>query len=95
MGGTLSGLNRPAATGFSFYLAIPTLGAATLYSLAKDLGAVTGGLLDLSIGMVVSFITSLLAMGWLLRYIAKHDFKGFAVYRIIAGIAILLFFRWP
>ena len=96
VGGMLSGLDRSAATGFSFYLAIPTLGAATLYSLAKDYGAITGGgLFDLTIGMVVSFITSLVAMGWLLRYIAKHDFKGFAVYRIIVGIAILLFFGWP
>jgi undecaprenyl-diphosphatase len=96
VGGMLSGLDRSAATGFSFYLAIPTLGAATLYSLIKDFGAVTGGsLLDITIGMVVSFITSLVAMGWLLRYIAKHDFKGFAVYRIVAGIAILLFFGWP
>lgn len=43
--------------------------------------------------MVVFFITFLIAMGWLLSYIAGHDFKGFAVYRIIAGIAILLFFR--
>lgn len=96
VGGMLSGLNRPAATGFSFYLAIPTLGAATLYSLAKDFGSISGsGLIDITIGMVVSFITSLLAMGWLLRYIAKHDFKGFAVYRVIAGVAILLFFGWP
>lgn len=43
VGGMLSGLNRPAATEFSFYLAIPTLGAATLYSLAKDFRSVTGG----------------------------------------------------
>lgn len=94
VGGMLSGLDRAAATGFSFYLAIPTLGAATLYSLVKDFGIITGGdLLDLTIGMVVSFITSLLAMGWLLRYISRHDFKGFAVYRILAGIAILLLFR--
>lgn len=96
VGGMLSGLDRPAATGFSFYLAIPTLGAATLYSLVRDFGAVTGGgLLELAIGMGVSFITSLLAMGWLLRYIARHDFKGFALYRIVAGVAILLFFGWP
>lgn len=96
VGGMLSGLNRSAATGFSFYLAIPTLGTATLYSLAEDFGAVTGGrLFNLTIGMVVFFITSLIALGWLLRYITKHDFKGFAVYRIIAGIAILLFFGWP
>lgn len=93
--GLLSGLDRPAATGFSFYLAMPTLGAATLYSLVKDIGAISGaGFVDLGIGLVVSFITALLAIGWLLRYIAKHDFRGFAVYRILAGIAVLLVFGW-
>ena len=95
VGGLLSGLDRPAATSFSFYLAMPTLGAATVYSLVKDVGAISGaGLVDLSIGLVVSFVTALLAIGWLLRYIAKHDFRGFAVYRIVAGIVILLIFGW-
>ena len=94
VGGLLSGLDRPAATSFSFYLAMPTLGAATVYSLVKDVGAISGaGLVDLSIGLVVSFVTALLAIGWLLRYIAKHDFRGFAVYRIMAGIVILLSLR--
>ncbi len=96
VGGMLSGLTRPAATSFSFYLAMPTLGAATLYSLLKDIGSISGaGLTNLAVGLVVSFITALLAIGWLLRYIAKHDFRGFAVYRIVAGTVILLVFGWP
>lgn len=95
VGGLLSGLDRPAATSFSFYLAMPTLGAATLYSLVKDVGAISGaGFVDLAIGLVVSFVTALFAIGWLLRYIAKHDFRGFAVYRVVAGIVILLVFGW-
>lgn len=95
VGGLLSGLDRPAATSFSFYLAMPTLGAATVYSLVKDIGTISGaGFIDLGIGLVVSFITALLAIGWLLRYIAKHDFRGFAVYRIVVGVIILLIFEW-
>jgi undecaprenyl-diphosphatase len=90
MGGMLVGLNRPTATGFSFFLSIPTLGAASLYSLMKDLqGVGEHGLVNISIGLFTSFIVSLLAIGWLLRYVSKHNFRGFAIYRIIAGVVIL------
>lgn len=95
VGGMISGMNRTAATGFSFYLAIPTLGAATLYSLVKDLGTIDDDLLALVIGAGMSFATSLIAMGWLLRYISEHSFRGFAIYRILAGIVILLIFGLP
>ena len=90
MGGMLVGLNRPTATGFSFFLSIPTLGAASLYSLMKDLqGVGEHGLLNIGIGLFTSFIVSLLAIGWLLRYVSKNSFRGFAVYRIVAGLVIL------
>ncbi|WP_409421588.1 undecaprenyl-diphosphate phosphatase [Pseudaeromonas sp. ZJS20] len=90
MGGMLTGLDRPTATGFSFFLSIPTLGAASLYSLLKDLDGVSqSGLIDISIGLITSFVVSLLAIGWLLRYVSKHSFRGFAVYRILVGIGIL------
>jgi len=90
MGGMLVGLNRPTATGFSFFFSIPTLGAASLYSLMKDLQGVSDhGLLNISIGLFTSFIVSLLAIGWLLRYVSKNSFRGFAVYRIVAGLVIL------
>ncbi|MBB6097990.1 undecaprenyl-diphosphatase [Deinobacterium chartae] len=93
VGGMLTGLSRPAATTFSFYLSIPTLGGASLYSLLKDWDAIrTQGFADIAIGMVTSFVVALLAIGWLLRFISKNDFKGFAVYRIIAGTVILVFF---
>lgn len=95
IGGMLTGLSRPAATEFSFYLSMPTLGAASLYSLLKHRDEVaTQGWGVVAIGLVVSFIVALLAIGWLLRYISRHDFKGFAVYRVFAGIAILLFFHF-
>jgi undecaprenyl-diphosphatase len=93
IGGLLIGLNRPVATAFSFYLAIPTLGIATLYELFS---AVRDGIVQaeqlpiLGVGTVVSFFVALAAIAWLLRYVATHDFRAFGVYRIIAGIVILL-----
>lgn len=90
MGGMLAGMSRSAATGFSFYLSMPVLGGASIYSLVKDMENLGNhGIENVVIGLVVSFITSLLAIGWLLKFISKHNFKGFAIYRIIAGIVIL------
>jgi undecaprenyl-diphosphatase len=91
VGGMLAGLPRETATAFSFYLALPTLGGATLYDFLKHYKelAAAGGLVNLAIGTVVAFISALLAISWLLRYIAKNDFRGFAWYRIIGGIVIL------
>ena len=48
----------------------------------------------LLVGMGVSFVTALLAIGWLLKYVARHDFRGFAVYRMLAGLAILGWALW-
>jgi undecaprenyl-diphosphatase len=91
VGGLLSGLDRETATAFSFYLAIPTLGGATLYKLLKNLHQIAsqGAALNLAIGTTVAFITAWLAIGWLLRYVAHHDFRSFAVYRILAGLLII------
>ncbi|WP_161882493.1 undecaprenyl-diphosphate phosphatase [Deinococcus alpinitundrae] len=91
LGGMLTGLDRPTATKFSFYLGIPVLGGATLLDFVKhrdDLG--TAGLTNVGIGFVVSFIVAYFVIGWLLRFVSTHDFKGFAVYRIIVGILILV-----
>ena len=90
LGGMLTGLDRPTATKFSFYLGIPVLGGATLLDFVKhrnDLG--TAGLTNVGIGFVVSFIVAYFVIGWLLRFVSTHDFKGFAVYRIVIGIVIL------
>ncbi len=92
-GGMLSGLSRETATGFSFYLAIPTLGAATVVDLLltiKDQGISGDGLLFLGIGTIVSGIVAWFAVGWLLRYISRNTFIPFGYYRIAAGIVILL-----
>lgn len=95
IGGLLTGLDRPTATAFSFYLSIPTLGLATLYALIKGREVLNGAQFGpLLVGLAVSFVTALLAIGWLLRYVSRHDFRGFAVYRILAGLAILGWALW-
>ncbi|WP_407541166.1 undecaprenyl-diphosphate phosphatase [Deinococcus radiomollis] len=93
VGGLLSGMNRVTATAFSFFLGIPLLGAAGLYSIYKarnTISQVAGGTSALLIGTVVSFIVALASVSWLLRYVSRHDFRGFAIYRVVAGIVILV-----
>lgn len=90
--GLAVGLNRPTATALSFYLSIPVMILASGYKLFKyggEVSQISGGWPAIIIGVIVSFITALLAITWLLRYIARHNFRGFAVYRIIAGFMIL------
>ena len=90
IGGMLFGLSRPAATEFSFFLAIPTLLAATGYELVRNRALlVAGDLAMIGVGFVVAFISALLVVRWLLRYVAHHDFVPFAWYRIAFGLVIL------
>ncbi|MBI1772619.1 MAG: undecaprenyl-diphosphate phosphatase [Burkholderiales bacterium] len=91
VGGMLFGLSRKAATEFSFFLAIPTLLGATVYSLYKareDLSMVD--LPMFSLGTVAAFISAFFCVRWLLRYISSHNFNVFAWYRIAFGIMILI-----
>lgn len=91
IGGMAVGLNRRTATLFSFYLAIPVLGGATVVDLLLSLDEMQSeGFLYLAVGLVVSFIVALLAIGWLLRYVARNNFIPFGYYRIAAGVVILL-----
>mgnify|MGYP000939290585 FL=1 len=90
IGGMLLGLSRKAATDFSFYLAIPTLIGAGVYSLYKERALLTMADVPLfSVGLVVSFLSAWLCVRWLLRFIATHSFVGFAWYRIAFGIVVL------
>jgi undecaprenyl-diphosphatase len=90
MGGMLFGLSRPAATEFSFFLAIPTLLAATAYEFIRNRHLLASGdLAQIGIGFVVAFISAFIAVRALLRYVAHHDFLPFAWYRIAFGIVIL------
>lgn len=93
LGGMLFGLSRQTATEFSFFLAIPTMFAATAYDLLKNYK-----LLSLSdtpmfiVGFTTAFISALMVIKMLLRFVATHDFKVFAWYRIIFGAIVLLYF---
>ncbi len=90
IGGMLLGLSRKAATDFSFFLAIPTLIGAGVYSLYKERALLTLGDLPLfGVGLLFSFVSAWICVRWLLRYIATHDFVPFAWYRIAFGIVVL------
>ena len=91
LGGLCLGLRRPLATEFSFLLAIPTIGAATVYDLLKsrDVLAVAD-VPFFSVGLIVSFFVALVVVRWLLAYVRTHDFRPFAVWRIVVGATILL-----
>jgi undecaprenyl-diphosphatase len=90
IGGLLFGLSRKAATEFSFFLAIPTLTAATFYEMVKyrSLFHAHDGWL-FAVGSATSFVSAFLCVRWLLRYISHHDFSAFAWYRIAFGLAVL------
>lgn len=91
IGGMAAGMDRRTATQFSFFLAIPTLGAATLVELAgalDDIEASEFGLLI--IGTAVSAVVAWLAVRWLIRYVSRHSFVPFGIYRVVIGGALLL-----
>lgn len=93
MGGLIFGLSRTAATEFSFFLAIPTMLAATVYDVSKNWDLFT--LADLpmfAVGFVMSFVAAMLAVKALLRYVASHTFVPFAWYRIVFGLLVLAYF---
>jgi undecaprenyl-diphosphatase len=90
IGGMLFGLSRKVATEFSFFLAVPTLVAAGVYSLWKERALLSAADLPMfSVGFAVSFVSALLCIRWLIRYVSRHDFVPFAWYRIAFGIAVL------
>ena len=90
IGGMLLGMSRKAATDFSFYLAIPTLIGAGVYSLYKERALLSMADVPMfAVGLVFSFLSAWLCVRWLLRYIATHSFVVFAWYRIAFGIVVL------
>jgi undecaprenyl-diphosphatase len=90
IGGLFFGLSRQAATEFSFFLAVPTLSAATLYQLYKERHLLSADDLGLwVVGFISAFASAFLCVRWLLRYIMSHDFTLFAWYRIAFGIVVI------
>jgi undecaprenyl-diphosphatase len=93
MGGMVFGLDRKTATEFSFFLAIPTMLAATVYELLKSWGGLTAADLPIfAIGLVVAFVSALVAVRGFIHFISRHDFRPFAWYRIIVGLILLAYF---
>ena len=91
IGGMLLGLSRQAATDYSFFLAIPTLIGASVYSLYKERALLSMADIPLFIvGLVFAFISAWLCVRWLLKYISTHNFVPFAWYRIAFGIVVLV-----
>ncbi|MBZ9713709.1 undecaprenyl-diphosphate phosphatase [Deinococcus multiflagellatus] len=92
LGGMVLGLDRATATKFSFYLGVPTLGGAALLNLIQERELIFReiGLTNVLLGAGVSFVTAYLAIGWLLRFVSTNTFKGFAVYRVVVGVLILV-----
>ncbi len=96
LGAILLGVARPAGAEFSFFLAIPTmLGASALKLLKFMLSGVSASGMEVAVlivGCVVSFLVSLLVIRALMDYVRKHSFAAFGVYRIVLGLAVLVYF---
>jgi undecaprenyl-diphosphatase len=97
IGGMLFGLSRKAATEFSFFLAVPTLIAAGLYDLWKNRELLSAADVPIfGVGSVVAFLSAFMVIRWLIRYVATHDFRPFAWYRIAFGLVVIAtwYFGW-
>ncbi|HBC69065.1 MAG: undecaprenyl-diphosphate phosphatase [Duodenibacillus sp.] len=91
IGGLVLGLSRKAATEFSFFLSIPTIFGATVYDLWKSRDILTAANLpSITVGFVVSFISAIFVVRWLLRFVSTNNFKGFGWYRICFGLVVLI-----
>jgi len=91
IGGMLMGLSRKAATDYSFFLGIPTLVGAGVYSLYKERALLSMDDLPLfATGLVFAFLAAWVCVRWLIRYVSSHTFVPFAWYRIAFGILILV-----
>jgi undecaprenyl-diphosphatase len=91
IGGMLLGLSRKAAMDFSFFLAMPTLIGAGVYSLYKERAVLSMADIPMfSVGLLFSFISAWICVRWLLRYISSHSFVPFAYYRIAFGLVVLV-----
>jgi undecaprenyl-diphosphatase len=100
-GGQIAGMSRASALEFSFFVSMPVMAAATLYDLLKSVygkganavgvsGLDAHGWVVLAIGFVVSFIVAYGAVAWFMAWVRRHGFVPFAIYRIIAGAAVLI-----
>ena len=100
--GQIAGMSRAAALEFSFFVSMPTMAAATLYTLYKSLRGKgenpigvsqidAHGWIVLAIGFVVSFVVAYASVAWFMAWVRKRGFTPFAIYRIVVGILVLAF----
>lgn len=90
IGGLLVGMDRPTALCFSFYLSIPTMLAATLFDFVRNLDGIHPDELPaFAVGLISAFVVALVVIKFFLSYVAQHDLKPFAWYRIAAGVVLL------
>ena len=91
IGGLFFGLSRKAAAEFSFFLAVPTLGIASIYSMYKDRDLLSADDIGVWVtGFIFAFISAMIAVRALIRYVSHHDFTIFAWYRIVFGVIVLV-----
>ena len=91
IGGLFFGLSRKAAAEFSFFLAVPTLGIASIYSMYKDRALISMDDIGAwAMGFIFAFISAMIAVRALIRYVSHHDFTIFAWYRIVFGVIVLV-----
>ncbi len=96
MGGFLLGLSRQAATEFSFFLAIPVMVAATLFDLISSRELLSrADVVPFTVGFVTAFVSALIVVKAFLGFVARHDFRGFAWYRIGFGLLLLAWYLGP
>ncbi len=99
--GQMAGMSRASALEFSFFLSMPTMAAATGYDLLKSISGKgenpigvaqidAHGWIVLAIGLLVSFLVAYGAVAWFMAWVRRHGFAPFAVYRILAGTAVLI-----
>ncbi|MGA1040824.1 MAG: undecaprenyl-diphosphate phosphatase [Burkholderiaceae bacterium] len=94
IGGMLFGFSRKAATEFSFFLAVPTIFAAAGYSLLKQRDVLAWDQLPIFlIGTAAAFVSAMLVVRWLIQFVSRHSFRGFAYYRIVFGSTIILMWQ--
>ncbi len=90
IGGMFFGFSRQCVTEFTFFLAIPTLFAATIYSLWKARALLSFADMPMfAVGFVSAFVSALIVVRWLIQYVSTHDFTVFAWYRIVFGVMVL------
>ena len=91
IGGMQQKLSRTSAAEFSFFLAVPTMAAASVYKLLKDYKHFNSDNIDiLLMGNLVAFVVAMLAIKTFITYLQKHGFRAFGWYRIIVGVVLLV-----